>query len=119
MGRTSADIFQKLARDFNLTTISADVLYQALALCSEEHANVTLSSVEVAFEVCPLKNTPVNRSASPEKLLSASGYLILVLIWRLWQSLVWPDYAVITGTASLDKPMIYVAFSVMKIWRCC
>jgi len=43
-------IVQKLARDFNLTPIIAEAFYQQIALYFEEHANVSLSSGEVAYE---------------------------------------------------------------------
>jgi len=43
-------IIQKLAQDFNLTPIIAEAFYQQFALYFEEHANVSLSSGEVAYE---------------------------------------------------------------------
>jgi len=43
-------IVQKLAADFNLTPIIAEAFYQQFALYFEEHANVALSSGEVAYE---------------------------------------------------------------------
>jgi hypothetical protein len=43
-------IVQKLATDFNLTPIIAEAFYQQIALYFQEHANVALSSGEVAYE---------------------------------------------------------------------
>lgn len=43
-------IVQKLTRDFNLTPIIAEAFYQQIALYFEEHANVSLSTGEVAYE---------------------------------------------------------------------
>jgi len=43
-------IVQKLTQDFNLTPIIAEAFYQQIALYFEEHANVSLSSGEVAYE---------------------------------------------------------------------
>lgn len=43
-------IVQKLAADFNLTPIIAEAFYQQIALYFEEHANVSLSSGEIAYE---------------------------------------------------------------------
>lgn len=43
-------IVQKLAVDFNLTPIIAEAFYQQFALYFEEHANITLSSGEIAYE---------------------------------------------------------------------
>jgi len=43
-------IVQKLATDFNLTPIIAEAFYQQIALYFEEHANVSLSSGEIAYE---------------------------------------------------------------------
>ena len=43
-------IIQKLATDFNLTPIIAEAFYQQFSLYFEEHANVSLSTGEVAYE---------------------------------------------------------------------
>ena len=43
-------IVQKLASDFNLTPIIAEAFYSQIALYFQEHANVSLSSGEVAYE---------------------------------------------------------------------
>jgi len=43
-------IVQKLAVDFNLTPIIAEAFYQQFALYFEEHANISLSTGEVAYE---------------------------------------------------------------------
>ena len=43
-------IVQKLANDFNLTPIIAEAFYQQFSLYYQEHANVSLSSGEVAYE---------------------------------------------------------------------
>jgi hypothetical protein len=43
-------IVQKLATDFNLTPIIAEAYYQQFALYFQEHANVSLSSGEIAYE---------------------------------------------------------------------
>jgi hypothetical protein len=43
-------IVQKLATDFNLTPIIAEAFYQQIACYFEEHANVSLSSGEIAYE---------------------------------------------------------------------
>jgi len=43
-------IVQKLAGDFNLTPIIAEAFYQQLSLYFQEHANISLSSGEVAYE---------------------------------------------------------------------
>lgn len=43
-------IVQKLAQDFNLTPIIAEAFYQQFALYFEEHANVSLSTGEIAYE---------------------------------------------------------------------
>lgn len=43
-------IVQKLAVDFNLTPIIAEAFYQQFALYFEEHANITLSTGEIAYE---------------------------------------------------------------------
>jgi len=43
-------IVQKLASDFNLTPIIAEAFYSQIALYFREHANVSLSSGEVAYE---------------------------------------------------------------------
>jgi biotin operon repressor len=45
-----AAIIQKLATDFNLTPIIAEAFYQQFSLYFEEHANVALSTGEVAYE---------------------------------------------------------------------
>jgi biotin operon repressor len=45
-----AAIIQKLATDFNLTPIIAEAFYQQFSLYFEEHANVSLSTGEVAYE---------------------------------------------------------------------
>ncbi len=47
---TIGDIIQKLATDFNLTPLIAEAFYQQLGLYFQEHANVELSSGEVAYE---------------------------------------------------------------------
>ncbi len=43
-------IIQKLAADFNLTPIIAEAFYQQIAQYFQEHANIALSSGEVAYE---------------------------------------------------------------------
>lgn len=43
-------IIQKLAQDFNLTPIIAEAFYQQFSLYFQEHANIALSSGEVAYE---------------------------------------------------------------------
>ena len=43
-------IIQKLAVDFNLTPIIAEAYYQQFSLYFQEHANISLSSGEVAYE---------------------------------------------------------------------
>jgi hypothetical protein len=43
-------IIQKLASDFNLTPIIAEAFYQQFSLYFEEHANVSLSTGEIAYE---------------------------------------------------------------------
>ena len=43
-------IIQKLAVDFNLTPLIAEAYYQQFSVYFQEHANVTLSSGEVAYE---------------------------------------------------------------------
>ncbi|OVE79690.1 hypothetical protein BVY01_01810 [bacterium I07] len=43
-------IIQKLAVDFNLTPIIADAFYQQFSLYFQEHANISLSSGEIAYE---------------------------------------------------------------------
>ena len=43
-------IVQKLAVDFNLTPIIVEAFYQQFALYFAEHANITLSTGEVAYE---------------------------------------------------------------------
>lgn len=45
-----AAIIGKLASDFNLTPIIADAFYQQFSLYFQEHANVSLSAGEVAYE---------------------------------------------------------------------
>jgi biotin operon repressor len=45
-----AAIIQKLASDFNLTPIIAEAFYQQFALYFQEHANVSLSTGEIAYE---------------------------------------------------------------------
>jgi hypothetical protein len=45
-----AAIVQQLATDFNLTPLIAEAYYQQLGVYFEQHANVTLSSGEVAYE---------------------------------------------------------------------
>ena len=51
-------IIQKLAVDFNLTPLIAEAYYQQFSVYFQEHANVTLSSGEVAYEavsfLCPI-----------------------------------------------------------------
>lgn len=43
-------IIQKLAVDFNLTPLIAEAFYQQFSLYFQEHANVALSSGEIAYE---------------------------------------------------------------------
>jgi biotin operon repressor len=43
-------IIQKLSSDFNLTPIIAEAFYQQIALYFQEHADISLSSGEVAYE---------------------------------------------------------------------
>jgi hypothetical protein len=43
-------IVQKLSTDFNLTPIIAEAFYQQIALYFQEHANISLSSGEIAYE---------------------------------------------------------------------
>jgi hypothetical protein len=43
-------IIQKLAVDFNLTPIIAEAFYRQVSLYFQEHANVSLSSGEIAYE---------------------------------------------------------------------
>jgi hypothetical protein len=43
-------IIQKLAHDFNLTPIIAEAYYQQFATYFREHANISLSSGEIAYE---------------------------------------------------------------------
>ncbi len=43
-------IIQKLAVDFNLTPIIAEAFYQQFSLYFREHANISLSSGEIAYE---------------------------------------------------------------------
>ena len=43
-------IVQKLATDFNLTPIIAEAFYQQFTIYFQEHANVSLSSGEIAYE---------------------------------------------------------------------
>lgn len=43
-------IIQKLAVDFNLTPLIAEAFYQQFSLYFQEHANVSLSSGEIAYE---------------------------------------------------------------------
>jgi hypothetical protein len=43
-------IIQKLAADFNLTPIIAEAFYQQFSLYFQEHANISLSSGEIAYE---------------------------------------------------------------------
>ena len=43
-------IIQKLATDFNLTPIIAEAYYQQFALYFQQHANISLSSGEIAYE---------------------------------------------------------------------
>jgi len=43
-------IVQKLAHDFNLTPIIAEAYYQQFATYFQEHANISLSSGEIAYE---------------------------------------------------------------------
>jgi biotin operon repressor len=43
-------IIQKLSHDFNLTPIIAEAFYQQVASYFNEHANVSLSSGEIAYE---------------------------------------------------------------------
>jgi hypothetical protein len=45
-----AAIVQKLATDFNLTPIIAEAFYQQISLYYQEHANITLSTGEIAYE---------------------------------------------------------------------
>jgi hypothetical protein len=45
-----AAIVQKLATDFNLTPIIAEAFYQQFSLYFQEHANVSLSTGEIAYE---------------------------------------------------------------------
>jgi len=45
-----AAIVQKLAVDFNLTPIIAEAFYQQFSLYFQEHANISLSSGEIAYE---------------------------------------------------------------------
>lgn len=45
-----AAIVQKLAADFNLTPIIAEAFYKQFSLYFEEHANVSLSTGEIAYE---------------------------------------------------------------------
>jgi len=49
--KTAKDaIIQKLSTDFNLTPIIAEAYYQQVAVYFSEHANVSLSSGEIAYE---------------------------------------------------------------------
>ena len=43
-------IIQKLAVDFNLTPLIAEAYYQQVSVYFQEHANISLSSGEVAYE---------------------------------------------------------------------
>ena len=43
-------IVQKLSSDFNLTAIIAEAYYSQFALYFQEHANISLSSGEIAYE---------------------------------------------------------------------
>ncbi len=43
-------IIQKLASDFNLTPIIAEAFYHQIAQYFQEHADISLSSGEVAYE---------------------------------------------------------------------
>lgn len=43
-------IIQKLSSDFNLTPIIAEAFYQQIATYFQEHANISLSSGEIAYE---------------------------------------------------------------------
>lgn len=43
-------IVQKLSTDFNLTPIIAEAFYQQIACYFQEHANISLSSGEIAYE---------------------------------------------------------------------
>lgn len=43
-------IVQRLAVDFNLTPIIAEAFYQQFSMYYQEHANVSLSSGEIAYE---------------------------------------------------------------------
>ena len=43
-------IIQKLAVDFNLTPIIAEAYYQQFSVYFQEHANISLSSGEIAYE---------------------------------------------------------------------
>jgi CRP-like cAMP-binding protein len=45
-----AAIIQKLASDFNLTPIIAEAFYQQFSLYFEAHANISLSTGEIAYE---------------------------------------------------------------------
>jgi len=45
-----AAIIQKLAADFNLTPIIAEAFHQQFVLYFQEHANVALSTGEIAYE---------------------------------------------------------------------
>ena len=45
-----AAIVQKLAVDFNLTPIIAEAFYKQFSLYFQEHANISLSSGEIAYE---------------------------------------------------------------------
>ena len=49
--KTARDaIIQKLSTDFNLTPIIAEAFYQQFSLYFQEHANVSLSTGEIAYE---------------------------------------------------------------------
>ncbi|HDM77506.1 MAG TPA: DUF1670 domain-containing protein [Deltaproteobacteria bacterium] len=51
-------IIQKLATDFNLTPIIAEAFYQQFTLYFQEHANISLSSGEIAYEAIAAEEPP-------------------------------------------------------------
>jgi len=73
-----AAIVQKLGTDFNLAPIIAETYYQQVSHYFEEHANVTLSSGEIAYEAVAAdepagKHIRLTRSTSKDTPLPTSS----------------------------------------------
>jgi hypothetical protein len=61
-------IIQKLAADFNLTPIIAEAFYQQFSLYFQEHANISLSSGEIAYEAVAADEPPAKHIRLARKI---------------------------------------------------